>query len=110
MITPPSSLAVSSLDFTLSRRSSSACASDGLTVHATLGARYYAPWLARWTSCDPKPSPPASAYAYVGGHPLTHVDPTGREEKPTKPRTNNVDSAGGDNKAAAEQIARCPEN
>lgn len=48
------------------------------------GARYYAPWLGRWTSCDPLglgdgPNP----YVYVGNNPLAYVDRKGlaREKK-----------------------------
>jgi RHS repeat-associated protein len=42
------------------------------------GARYYAPWLGRWTSADPigladGPNP----YAYVAGNPIIRHDPTG---------------------------------
>jgi RHS repeat-associated protein len=42
------------------------------------GARYYAPWLGRWVSCDPiglKDGP--NPYAYVGNNPLRYVDHTG---------------------------------
>jgi len=50
---------------------------SGFTYH---GARYYAPWLARWTACDPAgladgPNP----YAYTKGRPLALVDATGRQ-------------------------------
>lgn len=41
-------------------------------------ARYYAPWLGRWTACDPKgPSAGANLYLYVRNRPTTLVDPTG---------------------------------
>ena len=44
------------------------------------GARYYASWLGRWTSCDPSglvdgPCP----YAYVRNNPIRYGDPDGRE-------------------------------
>jgi RHS repeat-associated protein len=42
------------------------------------GARYYAPWLGAWTSCDPagiKDSP--NLYRFVLGNPVRLVDPTG---------------------------------
>jgi RHS repeat-associated protein len=57
------------------------------------GARYYAPWLGRWTSCDPEafvlpkgsrlPSghdPPHgwNPYAYARNNPYRYFDPTGR--------------------------------
>ena len=47
----------------------------GLYYH---GARYYAPWLGRWTSCDPAglaKSP--NLYEYVSGRPLVLVDKFG---------------------------------
>ncbi|WP_169313874.1 SpvB/TcaC N-terminal domain-containing protein [Stackebrandtia nassauensis] len=67
------------------------------------GARYYAPWLARWISCDPQiadfaaitgsadesqtdadPSPPVtggavSLYEAMGGNPVVMTDPDGRQ-------------------------------
>lgn len=44
------------------------------------GARYYAPWLARWVSPDPigiKDGP--NLYAYVRARPMTHHDPQGHQ-------------------------------
>src|SRR5262249_23171090 len=44
----------------------------GLYYH---GARYYAPWLARWTSCDPAGSTDdANRYSYVQGRCITAND------------------------------------
>jgi RHS repeat-associated protein len=43
------------------------------------GARYYAPWIGRWTSCDPaglKDGP--NAYEFVQSRPSSRVDPDGR--------------------------------
>jgi RHS repeat-associated protein len=71
-------------------------AESGLYYH---GARYYAPWLARWTSCDPAMLGEEfrwednNAYWYVSGRPIVLVDPDGRDERrfyvhldePTKP-------------------------
>jgi RHS repeat-associated protein len=57
-------------------------AESGLCHH---GARYYAPWLARWTAPDPvgtEPHPeqrPVNLYTYVGDHPTSLVDPDGRQ-------------------------------
>jgi RHS repeat-associated protein len=51
------------------------------------GARYYAPWLARWTSPDPlgiADSP--DVYAYVQDNPLRNVDPRGTETTPSDAR------------------------
>ncbi|MFD7712863.1 RHS repeat domain-containing protein, partial [Streptomyces sp. NPDC059786] len=63
-------------------------------------ARYCAPWLARWTSCDPLGIPPPGGtdrqppkrgaadvatslnlYLYVADHPTSLVDPDGREPR-----------------------------
>ncbi|MEV8504293.1 SpvB/TcaC N-terminal domain-containing protein [Actinoplanes sp. NPDC051475] len=48
---------------------------SGLSYH---GARYYAPWLARWTSCDPAaPESGVNAYEYVSDNPMVLFDPDG---------------------------------
>jgi RHS repeat-associated protein len=48
---------------------------SGLCYH---GARYYAPWLARWTNCDPAGlADGLNLYAYVRGNPVSYADPTG---------------------------------
>ncbi len=47
---------------------------SGLYYH---GARYYAPWLARWTSCDPKPTD--NRYRYVDSNPVVLRDPDGAD-------------------------------
>ncbi|MGC4065031.1 MAG: RHS repeat-associated core domain-containing protein [Polyangiaceae bacterium] len=54
----------------------------GLYYH---GARYYAPWLGRWTAADPLGvAQPGKAdlnvYAYVRGRPLYAIDLTGMED------------------------------
>ncbi len=41
------------------------------------GARYYAPWLGRWTSCDPSFSP--NLYVYGNNNPIRFNDPDGRD-------------------------------
>jgi RHS repeat-associated protein len=44
------------------------------------GARYYAPWLARWTSCDPNGlADGPNSYTYVRAAPTRLIDPSGRE-------------------------------
>ncbi|HMG76425.1 MAG TPA: SpvB/TcaC N-terminal domain-containing protein [Pyrinomonadaceae bacterium] len=49
---------------------------NGLCYH---GARYYAPWLGRWTACDPAGTVDGlNAYAYVRDNPVGASDPTGR--------------------------------
>jgi RHS repeat-associated protein len=57
---------------------------SGLAYH---GARYYAPWLGRWRSCDPAgPTGGANLYAYAAGNPVLLADPGG-----TQPRAGLVD-------------------
>jgi RHS repeat-associated protein len=61
----------------------------GLYYH---GARYYAPWLGRWVSCDPTglhrinnveaaigKGSDLNVYAYVEVNPVNFIDPTGRD-------------------------------
>lgn len=49
----------------------------GLYYH---GARYYAPWVGRWTSADPAGMADGpNLYAYVQGRVLNAVDPDGRQ-------------------------------
>ena len=48
---------------------------SGLSYH---GARYYAGWLGRWVSCDPRGiAEGPNLYSYVLGNPFKFVDPTG---------------------------------
>jgi RHS repeat-associated protein len=50
---------------------------SGLSYH---GARYYAPWLARWTSCDPAGVVDGlNLYQYVRSNPTRLVDKTGMQ-------------------------------
>jgi len=50
---------------------------SGLYYH---GARYYAPWLARWVSCDPLSEEHSflSSYYYSGNNPELYVDKDGK--------------------------------
>lgn len=52
---------------------------SGLYYH---GARYYAPWLGRWTACDPLESKYAgrASYCYCNNDPIGNTDPNGMEE------------------------------
>lgn len=52
---------------------------SGLYYH---GARYYIPWLARWTAVDPSESKnaPKSSYGYCSNNPITKFDPDGKDE------------------------------
>ncbi|AFZ22068.1 SpvB/TcaC N-terminal domain-containing protein [Allocoleopsis franciscana] len=45
------------------------------------GARYYAPWLGRWISCDPTFQ--ENLYVYVRNNPVIFQDPNGAEESST---------------------------
>lgn len=48
------------------------------------GARYYASWLARWTSCDPAGMVDGTnLYVYVQNNPLMYTDSTGAYCDPT---------------------------
>ena len=47
----------------------------GLCYH---GARYYAPWIGRWASCDSKAQ--SNLYLYAKSSPLRFVDLDGRDE------------------------------
>ncbi|MGJ0506827.1 MAG: SpvB/TcaC N-terminal domain-containing protein [Methylocystis sp.] len=52
------------------------------------GARYYAPWLGRWTACDPSGhADGANIYAYSHNSPTVFSDPSGTEGQ------DNVDKA-----------------
>jgi RHS repeat-associated protein len=54
---------------------------SGLYYH---GARYYAPWLGRWMSCDPIGIQDAdNLYQYSGNRPVGSNDPTGMWEMPS---------------------------
>jgi len=41
------------------------------------GARYYAPWLARWISCDPSQTGGANLYQFALANPVVLTDPNG---------------------------------
>ena len=55
---------------------------SGLYYH---GARYYAPWLCRWTAADPLGiKDGVNVYTYSGNRPVCSSDPTGFWEWPSK--------------------------
>lgn len=57
---------------------------SGLYYH---GARYYAPWLAKWTSCDPAGlTGGINLYLYTDNNPLVFVDYNGAEKNATGAR------------------------
>ena len=48
----------------------------GLNYH---GARYYAPWLGRWVSCDPVGlAGSVNTFDYCGENPVIRIDPEGK--------------------------------
>ncbi|MFK0731931.1 MAG: RHS repeat-associated core domain-containing protein [Gloeotrichia echinulata HAB0833] len=51
---------------------------DAATGLYYYGARYYAPWLGRWMSCDPAGTVDGlNLYAFVGGNPTSFTDISG---------------------------------
>ena len=57
---------------------------DEETELYSMGARYYASWLGRWTSCDPKGTVDGpNLYLYSSNNPIRLVDPTGTDGKDT---------------------------
>jgi RHS repeat-associated protein len=55
------------------------------------GARYYAPWLGRWTACDPVTSPAGlTPYGYAACNPVRLTDPDGRDPVPGQDRDEGV--------------------
>jgi len=60
----------------------------GLNYH---GARYYAPWLGRWVSCDPLgPVASPASYDYCRNNPLSMTDKDGRSPKTPNPPNNSA--------------------
>lgn len=50
------------------------------------GARYYAPWLGRWASCDPSGlSGGINLYAYAAGSPVVLIDTDGHQPRRCEP-------------------------
>ena len=65
---------------------------SGFTYH---GARYYAPWLGRWTSPDPTgPADDLNLYAYVSGNPMGYVDQKGTDKTTPVPAADPVKATG----------------
>lgn len=67
----------------------------GLYYH---GARYYIPWLARWSAVDPLESEyaPQSPYVYCSNNPVIKVDLTGKGETDPPIRTYFINSNTGE--------------
>ncbi len=54
-------------------------------------ARYYAPWLGRWVSCDPVGlAGGINAYLYAAASPLCLVDPNGTQSGPPHPEDTDI--------------------
>ena len=50
------------------------------------GARYYAPWLGRWTACDPPGMVDGpNLYVYAANSPVILADPSGTQSEPPVP-------------------------
>jgi RHS repeat-associated protein len=63
---------------------------SGLAYH---GARFYAPWLARWASPDPAGLVDGpGTYTYVRGRPVTSTDPSGTQG--TDPQRGSANTVG----------------
>jgi len=61
---------------------------SGLNYH---GARYYAAWLARWTSCDPQLIKDGlCVYEYSGNNPLEFVDRSGTQKVHLDPEIHSA--------------------
>ncbi|AGL03143.1 SpvB/TcaC N-terminal domain-containing protein [Desulfoscipio gibsoniae] len=54
------------------------------------GARYYAPWLGRWVSCDSELVDGPNLFVYARTSPTNLVDTNGRQSKPPKVKINDV--------------------
>jgi RHS repeat-associated protein len=60
---------------------------SGLYYH---GARYFAPWLGRWMSCDPKGvSDTNDLYVYARCAPTVRTDPDGMQSSPVNTTVSN---------------------
>ncbi len=60
------------------------------------GARYYAPWLGRWTNCDPAGLVDGlNLYEYVRGNPISYNDPLGKQSKAPSQIPARPDSSAG---------------
>lgn len=58
------------------------------------GARYYAPWLARWVSCDPAGIPnKTNLYVAFLDNPMKYIDPTGLDDVNGTPSTAQSEPA-----------------
>jgi RHS repeat-associated protein len=64
---------------------------SGLQYHT---ARYYAPWLARWLSCDPSGAADGpNAYLYAGANPIRYSDSSGLEKESSSLAAQQIERA-----------------
>jgi RHS repeat-associated protein len=64
---------------------------DDETGFYYFGARYYAPWLGRWTSSDPAGlTAGQNMYRYCSNNPLMYVDPNGMQDGPVREVTGSA--------------------
>lgn len=78
---------------------------DGETGLYYHGARYYAPWLRRWTSCDPAGIVDGTnIYGYSRNNPITLADPNGKQSTVLQLNLTPPDSSSGEEKRRDEII------
>jgi len=71
------------------------------------GVRYYAPWLGRWTSCDPIGTETGvNLYRYVSNNPIIKQDPTGFDEITIYHRTTEESAAAMSRAGARTDVSR----
>jgi RHS repeat-associated protein len=80
---------------------------SGLYYH---GARYYAPWLARWVSCDPAgPKDRVNLYVYARNNGIRYADPNGllptASDLAARWQSHEVPITGEDITAAADRFS-----
>jgi RHS repeat-associated protein len=64
----------------------------GLSYHS---ARYYAPWLGRWASCDSAGMADGpNIYQFVSSNPIIHSDPTGKQSRNDYSRNRSEGTSG----------------
>jgi RHS repeat-associated protein len=76
-------------------------AESGFYYH---GARYFAPWLCRWVSCDPlQLEAGPNLYLYCDANPLNRTDPGGKDWEFCNPFTDDQCSVASTYEVAAEK-------
>jgi RHS repeat-associated protein len=77
------------------------------------GARYYAPWLGRWVSCDPKAMiDGTNLYTYTQNNPVNLVDPGGTQSVgaggASSVPTDNISGGGAEGSSGADPYNPAP--